>query len=485
MLPDAKVIQAVMSGRGAMNKSRIARRAAVLHGLSVAAKARRLVGVLVCVSLGVAAPASADVITDWNAFMLSTIGAAPPGAGPSRVCEMAMVHIAMHDAVQAIQQRFETYSPAITPAAGSVIAAASKAARDVLVAKFPPQAAAIDAAYQTYLTDNQLSSTDPGVAAGAQAAAAIIQMRVGDGTYPVPAPTFFGGTEPGQWRPTALNAAGEPLPMAGSWLATSRPFAVMHSSQMFSGAPPRMTSRKYTREYNEVKALGRNVGSTRTPEQTALAVFYSDSPPSYWNRTMRSLTDKYIKDVGESARMFALVNIALADAIMTAWQSKIHHNFWRPITAIRLGDTDGNRHTAGDPTWQSLYAAPNYPDYTSGATSLAGAAAEMLRLFFRTDRVNFSLIGATSNRDYTRFSDVAADVVDARIYMGIHFRSPDAAGRSSGQRVSRWTYRYFLRSVDGDDFDFVRSLDAYEEVDRGEEDDEGQDDDDAERPGAR
>jgi len=131
------------------------------------------------------------------------------------------------------------------------------------------------------------------------------------------------------------------------------------------------------------------------------------------------------------------------------------------------------RHSEGDPTWQSLFNARNYPDYTSGASSLGGAAAEMLRLFFRTDRVNFSVIGATSNRDYTRFSDVAADVVDARIYMGIHFRSPDAAGRSSGQRVSRWIYRYFLRSLDGDDFDFVRSLDGYEEVDAVEDDGEG------------
>jgi hypothetical protein len=167
---------------------------------------------------------------------------------------------------------------------------------------------------------------------------------------------------------------------------------------------------------------------------------------------------------------------------MTSWQSKIHHNFWRPITAIQLGDSDGNRHTVGDPTWQSLYAAPNYPDHTSGASTLAGAAAEMLRLFFRTDRVNFSVIGATGNRDYTRFSDVANDVVDARIYMGIHFRFPDAAGRSSGQRVARWAYKYFLRSLDGDEFDFVRSLDSFEEIDPMEDDGEGQDDDDAERP---
>jgi hypothetical protein len=447
--------------------------------------ARRLIGILACASLGAAAPADADVITDWNATMMSTIGAAPPGAGPSRLIEMAMVHIAMHDAVQAIQKRFETYSPGITPTSGSVIAAASKAARDVLVNRFPAQVATLDATYQSYLAAHQLTSGDPGVAAGAQAAAAIIQMRVGDGAYPVPAPTFFGGTEPGQWRPTSFNAAGAPLPMAGSWLATSRTFAVMHSAQMFSGAPPRLTSRKYTREYNEVKALGRNVGSTRTPEQTALAVFFSETPFNFWNRTMRGLTDRYITDVGDSARMFALVNVAMADAIMTSWQSKIQHNFWRPSTAIQLGDTDGNRATVGDPAWQPLFANPNYSDHTSGANSVVGAAAEMLKLFFRTDRVNFSLLGATGSRDYTRFSDVAQDTVDARMYMGIHFRFADEAGRSSGQRVGRYVYKYFLRSLDGDDFDFVRTLDTFEEVDVVEATDEGQDDDDAERPGDR
>lgn len=447
--------------------------------------ARQLIGVLLCVSLGAAAPADADVITDWNATLLSTIGAAPPGAGPSRVIEMAMVHIAMHDAVQAIQQRFETYSPGITPTSGSVIAAASKAARDVLVNRFPAQITALDATYEAYLTAHQLTSSDPGVAAGAQAAAAIIGMRVGDGTYPVPAPTFFGSTEPGQWRPTVFNAAGEPLPMAGSWLATSRTFAVMHSSQMFSGTPPRITSRQYTREYNEVKALGRNVGSTRTPEQTAIAMFFAETPFNYWNRTMRWLTDRYVTNVGDSARMFALVNVAMADAIMTSWQTKIQYNVWRPSTAIQLGDSDGNRATVGDPTWQPLFANPNYPDYNSGANSVVGAAVEVLRLFFATDRVNFSLVGATSTRDYTRFSDVAQDCVEGRMLMGIHFRFADEAGRSSGQRVGRYVHRYFLRSLEGDEFDNVRTLDPAEEIDVLEDSGEGQDDDDAERPGDR
>jgi hypothetical protein len=164
-----------------------------------------------------------------------------------------MVHIAMHDAVQAIQRRFDTYSTGISPASGSVIAAAARR----LVMSWPiafPRRLHHSMRPTPCISKPISSNTDPGVAAGAQAAAAIIQMRVGDGAYPMPAPTFFGNTAVGQWRPTAFTATGDPVPMAASWLATTRPFAVMHASQMFSGTPPRVTSRQYTREYNEVKA---------------------------------------------------------------------------------------------------------------------------------------------------------------------------------------------------------------------------------------
>jgi hypothetical protein len=444
---------------------------------------RRLIGVFVCL-LGVTGPAEADVVTDWSGITISTIGAAAPVAGPGRLIEYSMVHIAMHDAVQAIQQRFETYSPGITPATGSVIAAAAKAAHDVLVNRFPAQTATLDTAYSNYLADHQIASNDGGIAAGAQAAAAIIQGRVNDGAYPVPAPAFFGSTEPGQWRPTVFTATGEPAPMAVSWMATTRPFAVLHASQFFAPTPPRLTSSRYTRDYNEVKALGRDVGSSRTPEQTAIAVFHSSNTLVLWNQTLRGLADRYANNVGDSARLFALVNMAMADAAITTWQSKIQYNVWRPDTAIQLGDTDGNRSTVGDPTWRPLFPNPNYPDYTSGANSLSGAATEMLRLFFRTDRVNFSMIGPTSSRFFTAFSDAAREVVEGRMLMGIHFRFADTTARSRAMRVARWTYKYYLRALDGDEFDFVRTLDVTEDLDLmdAEEDsqDDGQNDDDAE-----
>jgi hypothetical protein len=276
--------------------------------------------------------------------------------------------------------------------------------------------------------------------------------------------------------------------MAVAWMATTRPFTVMHASQFFAPGPPRITSRSYTRDYNEVKALGRNVGSSRTPEQTAIATFHSGNTLVLWNQTLRALADRYATNVGDSARLFALVNMAMADAAMTAWQAKIQYNVWRPVTAIQLGDSDGNRSTVGDPTWQSLFPAPNYPDYTSGANSLGGAASEMLRLFFRTDRVNFSMIGPTNSRFFTRFSDAAKEVVDARMYMGIHFRFADTMARTRAMRVARWAYKYYLRSRHGDEFEFVRTLDTIEDIDLIEDEgdqDDGQDEDDAEYPSGR
>jgi hypothetical protein len=440
---------------------------------------RRFVGVSVCAVVGLAAPVRADVVTDWNLIAQNTMAAAGP-VQPARMIDFAMLHIAIHDAVQAVQGRFETYSKDIAATSGSEIAAAAKAARDVLVNRFPAQTAATDASYQAYLTAHQIQANDPGIAAGAQAAAACIQGRTGDGSYPVPPPTFFGGTGIGEWRPTVFTntTPPEPTSMVTPWLGTMRTFAVLHSSQMFSGAPPRITSRRYTRDYNEVKDLG-GVVSKRTPEQSAVAVFFSDNQPFLWNRTMRGLTDRYLKDVGDSARMFALVNIAMTDAVMTSWQMKTHYNFWRPVTAIQMGELDGNRATAGDPSWQPFFATPNYPDYTSGANSLSGAATEVLRLFFGTDRVPFTLMGTSASRDYLAFSDAADDVVDGRVWMGIHFRFADEASRDSGMRVARYTFKYFLRANDGDnDLNFLADVDDPIESPGAD----WQDDEDAERP---
>jgi hypothetical protein len=211
-----------------------------------------------------------------------------------------------------------------------------------------------------------------------------------------------------------------------------------------------LTSRKYAEDYNEVKALGALVNSARTPEQTDLAYFFADNAFLYWNRALQEIANTYLDNMGDTARLFALCSLVMADAPITAWDSKLYFNFWRPITAIQEGDNDFNPATQGDPDWLPLVTTPPYSDYTSGANSLSGAVTRMLQHFFGTDRLTFRL---TSNvpqviqksRTYHRLSDAADDVVDARIYDGIHFRTADEAARDQGEHVSNWAFGHFLR----------------------------------------
>jgi hypothetical protein len=175
-----------------------------------------------------------------------------------------------------------------------------------------------------------------------------------------------------------------------------------------------------------------------------------------WNKALRDIAGAHVHDIGDSARLFALADLAIADAVITAWDSKLHYVYWRPMTAIREGDADGNARTAGDPTWEPLTNNPNYPDYTSGANNFTGAVTRGLALFFGTDEMSFSV--ATTNplalqrtRMYERFSDAAADVVTARVYEGIHFRFADVEARKQGRHVAQWAFSHFLKPVDDDD----------------------------------
>jgi len=194
----------------------------------------------------------------------------------------------------------------------------------------------------------------------------------------------------------------------------------------------------------------------RTAEQTDLAYFYSDNFPVQWNRTLRAIAGRYLHRSGDTARLFALANLATADALITSWDSKRFYAVWRPVTAIQEGEADGNPATAGDPAWQPLINTPNYPDYTSGANCVTGAMTRTLELFFGTDRVAFEVtslapLAVQKVRRYTRFSDAAKDVVDARVYLGIHFRFADLAARAQGRSVADWTFDHFLLPLGGRD----------------------------------
>jgi hypothetical protein len=423
-------------------------------------KTRKLVGLVVLGGMSALRPAAADVVTDWNLIATQAVtqaGAARPG--PSGLIDIAMVQLAMHDAMQALQGRFELYGGPITDPSGSPIAAVAKASRDVLIGVGLTATATDTIAnlYTNYLNANSVASNDPGVDVGQQAAANILNLRANNtGAIPANAEQFFGGTGPGEWRPTSLLANGQPQPMVAAYLSKLLPFTLKDPSQFRQEPFPNLKSGKYAAEYNEVKSLGSLTGSARTPEQTDTALFFADNAVNYWNRTLRTLAGLYLPDSGDRAHMFALVNTAMADALITAWYAKRHFNFWRPITGIRLGDTDGNSRTVGEPTWTPYIPTPNYPDYTSGANNLSGSATTMLANYFGTDDVTFTMTSSfvhstgalpTNPRTYHSFSAVADDVVEARIYEGIHFRSADEDARSEGKHVANWVFNHFLRPL--------------------------------------
>jgi hypothetical protein len=427
---------------------------------------RRLTGLTICSCLMWPAPAAADPIAELNVIAAETIfgGGRPAGAAP--LLDFAMVHAAIHDAVQAYENRFQPYAIRIRDASGSRVAAVAAAGRDVLVHRFPLQAASIHAKYLLFLTNHGLTEADAGRLVGEAAASAIIARRTNDGSYPTPPPLpDLGGAGAGQWRatPAALAAFSAP------WLGAVEPFTMDFNEQFRARRPPALTSVEYARDYNEVKTLGGPVGHpvvTRTPDQTQIGYFYSGNTIALFEGMIRGLVEgcemgarqrycRSLDTLGDSARLFALANLAGADAGIRSWNSKQHYNFWRPITAIQQllpADDDGNPLTEADATWTSLTATPPYPDYTSGANNLAGSFTTIVTRFFDTDTVTFKVTttatqAVPNERTYQRFSDLADDVVDARIYMGIHFRFADTAARREGTRVATQAFNHFLRPV--------------------------------------
>jgi hypothetical protein len=419
-----------------------------------------LIGFVACVCLSSAGTPRTNAVIDWNAIAIQAISAAvPPHLGPPGFLDIATVQAAVYDAVEAIDGRYKPYHFVMPGACGSMAAAAAKAAHDILVNRFPEQTSSLDAAYDSYLANNEISKGDPGVLVGQLAAADIIAFRANDGSFPNPGPPpFYGGTNPGEWRPTKSYLPGAPpsfAPMEAPWAADVTPFTLTSPSQFRAGPPPSLTSDLYTRSYDEAKAFGSLSNSARTAEQTDLAYFWAANYLVVWHHALRDIASEHATAIGKSARLFALADLAMADAGITAWNTKRHYVSWRPITAIQEGDTDGNPGTDRDPIWQPLINTPNYPEYTSGANNVTGAVTRMLNLFFRRDHMTFSVttnnaLAIQKTRTYYRFSDAADDVENGRIYEGIHFRFSDITGRMQGMSVAEWTFTHFLRPVDDD-----------------------------------
>jgi hypothetical protein len=407
-------------------------------------------------------PAAANVVTEFNAIGATCL----TRPGPGSLLDLALAQVAVHDAVQAIEHRYETYRPA-PPGSGSKAAAAAAAAYRMLsdnricAPPAPPAVdpqVALDALFKPYLDAN-----DDGLAVGYAAAdRMLLEIRGTTTTIPLP---FIGGTGVGEWRPTGPAN----LAMSFVYLATTKPLTMTSPSQFRPGPPPPVTSEHYTKDYNEVKATGSTLAhpgaaGCPAPADTDMARFWSGNFGAQWNQVARDMAIARQLGIGDTARLLALANLAGADASIGIWDSKVHYNYWRPVTAIQNGANDGNNKTAGDGAWLPFIAGthfpagsqtPPYPDYVSGANGITGAFTSMLQLFFRTDNFPFgvnkavpaSIAVCTNPRLFRRISDAAEEVVDARVLLGLHFRFADTAARTLGTRIAWHAFTNELRPL--------------------------------------
>ncbi len=403
---------------------------------------------------GAAVTASADMVTDWNERALQAIRTdrTPP---PRASRALAIMHVAIYDAVNGIAQTSEPYLMTTkAPGVTSKEAAAAAAAHAVLTALFPAQGTNLDAGLALSVADipdHPGSSKKLGLAWGRAVAHKVLMSRSNDGSTNVV--TYTPGTDPGDWQPTPPLFAPYLLPQ---W-AFVTPFAMTSPQQFRPPGPPALDSARWAADYNEVKALGAAVGSTRTAEQSEIARFWADgggteTPPGHWNSIAQTISAARGNTLDQNARLFALLNIAMADAAICSWDSKLAFSFWRPVTAIRNGGTDGNDDTVADPTWSSFIPTPPFPDYTSGHSTFSAAAATVLGTFYGTDTIAFTtdsdgLAGVT--RSFTRLSDAAREAAESRLYGGIHYRSANEDGLGAGLGIGAFTVQHYLKDRPG------------------------------------
>jgi hypothetical protein len=383
------------------------------------------------------------VVTDWNGIAVTTLAGDTSKQGVETFLYMAFVQAAVYDAVVGVKGRYEPYSFRDRARRGtSAQAAAVAAAYKVLVTYSPYAQATLDAAYAASLAqlpDGQ--AKDRGVAFGTRAAEHLIELRANDGRD---APIMFTQPPaPGVWRPTPPAF----LPMSAPQLGFVTPLLVRSATQFAPPDPPKLTSARYTRDFNEVKAFGSSSSTERTAAQTDTATFFSGNGLVQYNAALRDQVTVRDLDIVETARMFAVVDMNVADAVISVWYAKYVHGFWRPVTAINLADTDGNPATVADPTWTSLLPAPAYPEYPSGYNVVNSAVTHSLENLFHTRHLQLTLISTAVpgvQRHYDSGKVLRRDVINARMWNGFHFRFANTAARDMGRRLSRWTLdRYF------------------------------------------
>ncbi|MFO0903075.1 MAG: phosphatase PAP2 family protein [Pirellulales bacterium] len=388
-----------------------------------------------------------DLVLQWNELLLAAIrtDATPP---PRASRAMAITHIAIYDAVNAVSQTGTPYaSDQLASPLASQDAAVAAAAHRALVALFPAQASVFDAAFTAALAAIPDGfSEQAGVAAGNRAADAILTLRANDGATNIV--SYSPGSDPGDWQPTPPANLPALLPQ---WPDVT-PFALPSVDAFSPNDIPALTSAEYTAAFEEVKELGSVSSITRTADQTNIARFWNNgagsaTPPGHLNRLAAIVSAQKNLTLAENARLFAQLNVAMADAAVMAWDAKFETQFWRPVTAIRAADSDGNAATVADNSWTPLLVTPPFPSYVSGHASFSGAAAAVLKSFFGTDNVSFTLPSETvgvPDRSYSSFSQAAQESADSRLYGGIHWRFDNEDGLSAGRQVGEYVVGHFF-----------------------------------------
>ncbi|HSL29218.1 MAG TPA: vanadium-dependent haloperoxidase [Anaerolineales bacterium] len=388
--------------------------------------------------------AGPEAVITWNAIAVRTILAPPtPQSPPASFVYASFTQAAVFNALVAIEGGYQPYKSDLEPnPEASIDAAVATAAHHVLLHYFPSQQAALEADYAASLSaipDGPAETA--GIDVGAQAAAELIALRQGDGlganigfTMPTPGP--------GVWQlPTGVN------PLV-PWMSKLRPFMLNSPDQFRPGPPPDLNSPEWARQYNEVLAYGRADSNVRTAEQTQIARFWSSVPLIQYNVAYQQISSARGLTALEAARLMAMGNMVGADALIGCFDAKYHYLFWRPVFAIAQGGTDGNPHTSPDPTFSPLLGVPAHPEYPSAHSCVTSAQAEVFAKFLGTQHIGVTIPSTVTGipaQYYARANDLTQEIINARVWAGLHYRVSDVTGADLGRKVAHWTLkRYFL-----------------------------------------
>jgi hypothetical protein len=399
------------------------------------------------VSLSVAIVPSAhagDAVAFWNEIAVTASAVHAGRAAAVSPVDLAYVHAAIYDVVVALRGGYQPFAVALdtVPPGASVDAAIASAAHRVLLTLFPSDHVYLDDRYSFALNgiaDGQAKTE--GIAVGEQVASQLLASRTGDGWNA--AVVYVPGSGPGVWQPTAAT------PSIAPWLAVMQPFTFSNPSQFRPEAPPALGSAQWAEAYQEVQLVGSIASAARAPEQTETARFYGEHAGIQYGRIFRAFAAERGLTLEDSARLFAQLYVTSADAIIACFDSKYYYSFWRPITAIRAGDTDGNSATIADPFWTPLLSTPNHPEYPSAHGCFTASIATALADFVGTKKVTITLSSTVTNTFHTFDStdDMIREIIDARVWAGIHYRTSVAHGAVIGRQVAHWISKKYFRPV--------------------------------------